>query len=215
MRSNATSSDYTWLASDEFAVWQEVGYCFTHITDATPGEVLTTLEAEQTFTVTGVDDLYIRAGEAWDARGGGPFGKTLVAATAIGSTTLMVESTGFIGVTAEHMEPLSRGRQIVSCYYALGLSQFWWWSNGTLELHFEPLAPGVGRTGTHPDNYLQDMSEVGLDVTDSRDVREIPFNAATLALAERVTGTPIHPEMFHSNPFQLGLVQNATPASGH
>lgn len=161
MKSTATYSHYAWLTSDEFATWQEVGYCFTHITDATPAEVLTLLGAAHTSTVTGVDDLHVRAGDAWDARGGGPFGKMLVAATAIGATTLMVESNGFIGVAPKHMEPLSRGRQIVSCYYALGLSQFWWWIDGTLELHFEPLCPGVGRTGAHPDDHLQDMSEVG------------------------------------------------------
>lgn len=135
----------------------------------------------------------------------------LVAATAIGSTTLMVESTGFIGITAQLMEPLSRGRHIVSCYYALGMSQFGWWIDGTSELAFEPLGPSVGRTGAHPDDYLQDMSQVGLDVAGSRDVRDVPVNAATVALAERVTGTSIHPEMFHSNTFKLGLVHAATP----
>ena len=209
MISTATYSDYAWLTSDEFAVWQEVGYCFTHITDATPVEVLTLLKAEHTSTVIGVDDLHIRAGEAWDARGGGPFGKMLVAATAIGTTTLLVESTGFIGVTSKHMKPMSRGRQVVSCYYALGLSQFWWWIDGTLELQFEPLGPGAGRTGAHPDDHLQDMSEVGLDITMTRDVRDVPINEATLALAERVAGTPVRPEMFHSNEFILGLVQAA------
>lgn len=209
MKSAATYNDYAWLTSDEFAVWQEVGYCFTLITDATPIEVLTLLEAQHTSTVIGIDDLHIRAGEAWDARGGGPFGKMLVAATAIDNTTLLVESTGFIGVTSQRMEPLSRGRQVVSCYYAVGLSQFWWWIDGTLELHFEPLGPGAGRTGAHPDHHLQDMSEVGLDITMTRDVRDVPINEATLALAERVTGTSVHPDLFHSNKFILGLVQAA------
>lgn len=209
MKSLATFADYTWISSDDFAVWEEVGYCFTQICDATPDEVLASLKAEHTSTAVGVDDLRLRAGEAWDARGGGPFGKLLVAATAIGSTTLMVECTGFIGATAQLMAPLSRGRQVVSCYYALGLSQFWWWIDGTLELHFEPLAPGIARTGAHPDDYLQDIGEVGLDLTHSRDVRNVPVNAATLALAERATGTPAHPEMFRSNSFTLGLVQAA------
>ena len=108
MKSTATYNDYAWLTSDEFAVWQEVGYCFTIITDATPIEVITLLEAQHTSTAIGVDDLHIRAGEAWDARGGGPFGKMLVAATAIDNTTLLVESTGFNGVTSQRMEPLSR-----------------------------------------------------------------------------------------------------------
>lgn len=182
---------------------------------ARPSEVLASLEAKQTFTVTGIDNLHIRAGEAWDARGGGPFGRMLVAATAIGSTTVMVESTGFTGITSAHMEPLSRGRQIVACYYALGISEFSWWNDGTLELRFEPPMPGANRTGAHPDRYLEDLSAADLDITNSRDVREVPFNSAALALAERVTGTPLHPEMFHSNMFQLGLVQAAVPKSRH
>lgn len=41
MNSAATSSDYAWLTSGDFAVWEEVGYCFTLITDASPDEVLT------------------------------------------------------------------------------------------------------------------------------------------------------------------------------
>ncbi|WP_425451235.1 DUF6461 domain-containing protein [Williamsia limnetica] len=70
------------------------------------------------------------------------------------------------------------------------------------------------RTGAHPDDYLQDMSEAGLDLTHSRDVRDVPVNAATLALAERATETPLHPEVFHSNTFTLGLVQaSRSPAS--
>jgi hypothetical protein len=202
MRTTATWDDYHWFGSSTFRAWRESGYCITQISDAAPADVLDGLAAERISAVVGVNDLHIRAAEAWDARGGGPFGKMLVAVTAVGSATLMAESNGFIGVTPERMAPLSRGRQIVSCYYALGRSQFSWWIDGTLELQFEPLFPGIDRTGAHANSYLEHMSEVGLDVGMTRDVRDVPLNEATLALAERVTGVCIVPEVFDRSMFR-------------
>ena len=105
MSASPTAKDYRWLTSAVQAHWVDSGYCFTYVSDSAPADVLDALEAHKRSTVTVLDDFHIRAGDAWDERGGGPFGRTLVAATAVGTSTVLAESNGFIGATEALMKP--------------------------------------------------------------------------------------------------------------
>jgi hypothetical protein len=104
------------------------------------------------------------------------------------------------------MLPVHPGRTVVSHFRNVNaVDHFSWWQDGDLRLHFEPLFP-TQRDGSHPDELLKEMEQAGFDLSegDDRDFRR--HTEAAFALAERITGVRLTPELFEELEFTCGLV---------
>lgn len=197
-----TATDYGWL-KERYEFLMEA-YCVTLVRDITPEELLEELGAEGRSRIVGVEAL------------GGPSyevaepGRLFVGATAVADWTLMVEYNGFLGVTHEAMLPVSRGRRVVSHFLNVNaVDHFCWYENGDLRLHFEPLFADA-RYGSHPDELLTEMRESGLDLAErdedgDHDAYYATLTGASFALAHRLTGIRLTPELFASAEFLCGL----------
>ncbi|MET7483718.1 DUF6461 domain-containing protein [Streptomyces sp. NPDC005538] len=196
-----TADDYTWL-EEQYASLMEA-YCVTLVRGITPEELLKELGAEPGLRVKGVADLYAPTYEAWTEHNGDPL---FVGAAAVGTWSLMVEHNGYVGITAETMLPVSRGRTVVSHFRNINaVDHFYWFEDGHIRLHFEPLF-AYERDGSHEDELLTEMRESGFDLSadDDRDYQR--HTEAAFALAHRLTGVRLTPELFASLEFTGGLV---------
>ncbi|MET9973267.1 DUF6461 domain-containing protein, partial [Streptomyces sp. NPDC006356] len=138
---------------------------------------------------------------AWDHYQGESM---FVGVTAVGEWSLMVEVNGFLGVTPAAMLPVSRGRRAVSHYRNVNaVDHFYWFEDGETRLHFEPLCPSR-RDGSHADEILTEMRESGFDLRDGRDRDHTRHTEAAFALAHRLTGIRLTPELFESAEFTCG-----------
>ncbi|MEV0246089.1 DUF6461 domain-containing protein [Nocardia sp. NPDC050712] len=195
-----TAADYTWL--DEHYPHLMEAYCLTLVRDITPEALLAELRAEPASSVKGVDALYEPSFDAWDDHGGD---KLFVGVTAVGDWSVMLEFNGYLGSTSEVILPLSRGRTVVSHFRNINaVDHFHWYEDGDLRLHFEPLF-AHSRDGSHPDQLLTQMVESGFDLSDADDRDYEAHTEASFALAQRITGVPVTPELFTAAEFTCGL----------
>ncbi len=196
-----TATDYAWL-EDGYELLMEA-YCLTLVRGLTPAELLRELGAEGGQRITGVDALGEPSYEVHT-----PF-QLFVGATAIRDWTLMVECNGYLGVTDEAMLPLSRGRRIVSHFLNVNaVDRFCWYEDGDLRLHFEPLFADT-RYGSHPDELVAEMRESGFDLSERDEDDDNDYYAsltgASFALAHRLTGIRLTPELFAGAEFLCGV----------
>ena len=200
-----TSDDYAWF-EQRYGGWSEIGYCLTLISDMTANDLLNSLAAQPIGEITGVADLADPSMDAWDTYGGGEL--VVGAATLPSGWTLMVEDNGFVGVTNSVMERVATGRQIVAHYRNVNaVDRFTWWRDGVVQLSFEPLFAS-DRDGESPDVLLETMREVGFQVDDSdTDVADVKHTEAAFALAERITGVVLTPDVLDNATFALGRVR--------
>ncbi|MFI7414499.1 DUF6461 domain-containing protein [Streptomyces sp. NPDC049627] len=200
MTGTTTAADYAWLEERYENLMQ--AYCITLVRGLTPEELLRELKAEPGPRITGVDGL-CEPSYAVDAAY-----RLFVGAARVGDWSLMVEFNGYLGVTNEAMIPLSRGRTVVSHFLNVNaVDHFCWYEDGELRLHFEPLFAHY-RDGTRPDELLTDMRESGFDLIehdedDERDYQDL--TGASFALAHRITGIGLTPELFESAEFTCGI----------
>lgn len=195
-----TAADYAWL-DEQYADLTEA-YCLTLVQGLTPEELLQALGAEPEPRIVGVAELSEPSYDSWDLRGDDLL---FVAATALGDWTLMVEYNGYLGITEEAMLPVSRGRTVVSHFRNVNaVDHFNWYQDGTTRLHFEPLFPSH-RDGTHPDELLTAMREAGFDLSEEEDRDFRAHTEAAFALAHRITGQLLTPQLFAAAEFVCGL----------
>ncbi|KUL20760.1 DUF6461 domain-containing protein [Streptomyces regalis] len=199
MTGKTTAADYAWLEERYENLMQ--AYCITLVRGLTPEELLRELKAEPGPRITGMDGL---CEPSYDVSGSH---RLFVGATAVGDWSLMVEFNGYLGVTNEAMLPLSRGRTVVSHFLNVNaVDHFCWYDNGELRVHFEPLF-AYYRDGSHPDELLEDMRESGFDLVEheEHDDREYEgLTGASFALAHRITGIRLTPELLESAEFTCG-----------
>lgn len=181
----ATAADYAWLDDH----WLREAFCITLVRGLDEAELLRRFGGErgQPRTLTARE-----AGELSSSlRAGYP---QIVLATRIGVWAVAVEDNGWEGSRPEVLRALSRGTQAVSVYRNVNaLAYFSDAVDGELLVQFELLFP-QRRWGSRPDLLLAQMRGVGLDP----DRPEPPYDqvdAAALALAERVTGVHLDPEV--------------------
>ncbi|MFI2201225.1 DUF6461 domain-containing protein [Streptomyces sp. NPDC020192] len=201
MNAITTAADYGWLKERHQGLLE--AYCVTLVKDMPPGRWLQELGAEPDERVTGVEALSEPSYDAWDEY---EDEKLLVGVAAVGDWTLMVEYNGYVGTRDEVIRPLSRGRTVVSHFRNVNaVDRFSWWQDGDQRLHFEPLFPSQ-RHGSHPDELLKEMEQAGFDLSedDDRDFRR--HTEAAFALAQRITGVQLTPELFEELEFTCGLV---------
>lgn len=195
-----TATDYTWL-DEQHAVLMEA-YCITLVRGITPGELLHALGAEPDIRVTGVEALRQPTFDSWDEHDGDP---AFVGVAAVGDWSLMVEYNGYLGVTDEAMLPVSHGHTVVSHFRNVNaVDHFNWYEDGDIRLHFEPLFP-YARNGSHADELLTEMRESGFDLSEDDDRNYQQHTEAAFALAHRLTGVHLTPELFASLEFTGAL----------
>lgn len=202
MTGMTTAADYAWL-EERYEFLMEA-YCVTLVRDITPEELLDRLGTEGRTRLVGVEAL---GDPSYDIS---VPSRLFVGATAVGDWTLMVEFNGHLGVSNAAMLPLSRGRTVVSHFRNVNaVDDFCWYEDGELRLHFQPLF-AHDRDGTHPDELLVEMRESGFDLTeyDEDDDRDYEgLTGAPFALAHRLTGIRLTPELFESAEFLCGLAR--------
>jgi hypothetical protein len=104
------------------------------------------------------------------------------------------------------MAPVSRGRSAVSHFRNVNaVDHFYWFQDGRTRLHFEPLFAHQ-RDGSDPDGLLTEMKESGFDLREDDDRDFTGHTEAAFALAHRITGVRLTPELFASLEFTCGMV---------
>jgi hypothetical protein len=199
MTGTTTAADYAWL-EERYEDFMEA-FCVTLVRGLSPEELLGELGAEGYVRTTGVDGLYEPSFAVSEPN------RTFVGAVSLGEWTLLAEHNGLLGITHEAMLPLSRGRTVVSHFRNVNaVDHFCWYEDGELRLHFEPLFV-YHRDGTHPDELLVEMRESGFDLSKDDDRDYTHHTEAAFALAHRITGVRLTPELFASGEFLCGLAR--------
>jgi Family of unknown function (DUF6461) len=181
----ATAADYAWLDDH----WLREAFCITLARGLDEAELLRRFGGEhgQPRTLTAAEAGHLSG----SLRAGYP---RIVLATRIGGWAVAVEDNGWEGSRPEVLRALSRGTRAVSVYRNVNaLGYFSDAVGGDLRLQFELLFP-QRRWGSQPDALLPQMRGVGLD-PDAPELANVQVDAAALALAERVTGVHLDPEV--------------------
>ncbi|WP_329034271.1 DUF6461 domain-containing protein [Streptomyces sp. NBC_00178] len=198
MADRSTAADYGWL-EEQYPSLMEA-YCVTLARGLTPDALLAALGVATGERVTGVRAMEVPAYERFEDDG------HFVGVTAVGDWSLMVEYNGFVGVTDALMLPISRGREVVSHFRNVNaVDHFCWFEDGTTRLHFEPLFAHQ-RDGSHPDGILTEMEGAGFDMDETDECNFERHTEAAFALAERLTGVRLTPEVLASAEFTCGRV---------
>ncbi|MET7734249.1 DUF6461 domain-containing protein [Streptomyces sp. NPDC005402] len=202
MTGMTTATDYAWL-KERYQLLMEA-YCLTLVRDITPEGLLGELGADGRGRIVGVDGL---GGPSYEFSGPS---RLFVGATAVADWTLMVEFNGYLGITDKAMLPVSRGRRVVSHFLNVNaVDRFCWYEDGDLRLHFEPLFADA-RYGSRPDELLAEMRESGFDLAErdedgDHDAYYSILTGASFALAHRLTGIRLTPELFATAEFRCGV----------
>ncbi|MEU6144862.1 DUF6461 domain-containing protein [Streptomyces sp. NPDC047081] len=196
-----TAADYGWL-KERYEFLMEA-YCMTLVQGLAPEELLRRLGAEPRGRIVGVDGL------SEPSYAGREPSRLFVGCAVVGNWSLMAEFNGYLGVTNAVMLPVSRGRTVVSHFLNVNaVDHFCWYENGELRLDFEPLFAHE-RYGSRPDELLAEMRESGFDLTEREEYDDEYYEAltgASFALAHRITGIRLTPELFASAEFTCGTV---------
>ncbi|MFB4316745.1 DUF6461 domain-containing protein [Actinomadura sp. 21ATH] len=195
-----TAADYAWF-EERFPDLAEA-YCFTLVRGLTPAQVLARLGARTGGPqVKGVEALSRLSYDGYAERAGR---ELVVGVTAVGEWALAVEPNGYLGASEEAVVPLSAGSRLVSHFSNVNAAgNFYWVEDGDVRLTFEPLFPSH-RWGSTPDALLDAMREAGFDLLDGDD-SNLDCGAAAFALAERLTGVRLTPEILTEASFLCGL----------
>ncbi|MCP9959633.1 DUF6461 domain-containing protein [Streptomyces sudanensis] len=195
---NATAADYRWLG-DHCPDLIEA-YCVTLVRAVSPDEALRRLRARADGRVTGIAALVGAAARAWRESGGD---RHFLGLCAVDGWTLIVEPNGYLGSLHEAAAPLSRGTELVAHFRNVSaVDHFSRYADGEPRLLFEPLSP-YARDGAGPGGAAALMREVGFgpreDAADPMAAAEAAF-----ALAERLTGVRLTPELLDGAEFLTG-----------
>jgi hypothetical protein len=199
-----TAADFSWFADRPAGLYE--AYCLTLARGLAPAEFLARLGARAERGRKGVGELFGPSMERW---GGFPEEGLLIGVTtAPGSGcdwALGVEINGFLGVSEDLIVPLSAGTSVVSHFRNIeAVNRFYWVEDEEIRLYFEPLIP-QSRYGSAPDALTDLMRQVGFDLREDGDNSE-HSNEAAFALAERLTGVRVTPELLEQAQYQCGIV---------
>ncbi len=203
---SATSSDYRWIADSN--LWPLGAYCLTFVRALPPCEVLDRLHVQDRVRIQGAGAIIEPASDAWVAHEGR---QLFVAVTQADGWSVMFEENGFIGVTRSLMAAVSKGTSTVGHFRNVNaFDQFLWLEDGEVALYFEPLFPSR-REGTRADEVVPEMRSAGFDLREGEERTFEGHTAAAFALAERITGVRVTPELLDAATFVGGLVRVPLP----
>jgi len=187
----ATAADYAWVADDSTGLIE--AYCLTLARGLEPAQFLARLGARPDIARSGLSQLFEPSWRLWRERSGD---ELLISVAAVpgdgGDWALAVEINGFL-VSHLWME----------VNFA---NDFLWVEDGQVGLEFQPLSPAQ-RWGTTPDALLPDMTEAGFDLSDEDEDGDDKPIAATFALAERLTGVRVTPDLLENARYACGIVR--------
>jgi hypothetical protein len=197
------AADYTWF-EDRPAGLAEA-YCLTLVQGLTPAAFLARIAARPGPTLTGAGALFAPSMQLWDEH---PEKGMLIGVTTVpsdrGDWALAVEVNGYLGVTEEIIVPLSAGTRVISHYYSNGVDRFYWAEDGDIRLYFNP-SEAAYRDGSTPDAAVDVMRAAGFNLRPEDDNTEDAAEAS-LALAERLTGVRLTPELLEQAIYTCGFV---------
>ncbi|MGP3974150.1 DUF6461 domain-containing protein [Streptomyces sp. 8N114] len=209
--SSVTAADFTWLA-ERYPTLSE-GHCLTYVRGLDPDEALRRMGVTEAMrTLSGVAEVCKAAEEAWDEYDDDKLFVAAVEAEGAGEDgtaapwTLLVEPNGFLGNDSSRQEALSRQSALVSHYYNIGAGDhFHWVEDGRLRLHFEPLFPAQ-REGSDAEQVAGVLRESGFDLREGEERDFRLCTEAAFALAARLTGVLLTPQLLDSLRYTGGLV---------
>lgn len=206
---SVTAHDYAWIhTSPSFRYAREIGYSMTLVRGVDPEEVLRVLEAEPLGTCTGADALAERQNalfEATDYQDEAFIAGAFTVPGEGGDWTLVLLFDGGTGTPSRCLEALSAGGRAVvhSSNGGKPIDWFHWYEDGELRTTFEwPTA----RDGSDPDALVTEMREVGFNLSEDDTDTAVDTKAATLALAERLTGVRVTEHLLRGAEYRLGQV---------
>lgn len=200
-----TASDYEWI-NDYSELTQ--AYCAVLVRGITVQDFLRGMRASPQEDAAGYRELERRTKAVWDEHSDNQY---LIGATTVpgdqGDWLLSLEVNGYLGTLPHLVEPLSRGTHLISHFRNVNAHDvFSWYEDGTLRTYFEPLFP-TERDGSTPDELVDAMEEVGFDLHPDEEVFEdLPTTEAAFALAARLTGVHLTPDLLDEATFSTGLV---------
>lgn len=208
-----TYRDYLWL-DGPYAFWMTSGYCATLIRDASPDDVLNTLEASpRRPTASGLS-------ESWSAR---PLFARLdlvdfateevIDVTDVGDGWTLLTS-GYVGMDSGLLAPLIAEHEVISHFSDVNArSRFMWWRDGQEQISFDTLGPAMDlavNTRWPPDAYARItalINEVGgIEFDDGGARTEFHHRQGAFALAERLSGVRITQETIDHGLFTAAVI---------
>ncbi|MEU7330901.1 DUF6461 domain-containing protein [Streptomyces parvus] len=196
-----TGADYAWFEGDFPDIAE--AYCFTLVRGLSPAGLVSRLEGRPAAPLQGIAAVVDAAFAQYDLEDGD---RQLVAMTALGTWTLLIEPNGYLGITEERALPASAGTTWVSHFVNVNaVGTFLWAEDQALRLCFDPMFP-EGRWGTTPDELLDVMQRIGFHFDDDDPETDLSSPAA-FALAEHLTGVAITPTLLQDTTFTCATVQ--------
>jgi hypothetical protein len=197
----ATHRDYDWIETWADGLFREA-YCLSLVQAMEPRELLDRLAVDAPSAVTGAEMTVEPAYAAWDVHDGDG---CYVAVTQVEGWALMLEPNGYIGVTEAIVAPLSRRRRLVSHFRNVNaVDHFYWYEDGLLRVHFEPLFP-TARDGPDGEALRPTLTDVGFDLSEDPERPPQHHTQAAFALAERLTSVAITPALLTTSEFLCGI----------
>lgn len=200
-----TATDYEWI--NDYSDLAEA-YCAVLVRGLTVQEFLRGMRAKPQGNISGYPDLERRTIDVWDQHSDNEY---LIGATTLlgdqGEWVLGLEINGYLGTLPHLVAPLSSGTRLVAHFCNVNAhDKFLWYEDRTLRTYFEPLFP-TDRDGSTPDELVEVMEEVGFDLRgDEEEFPDSLTTEAAFALAERLTGVHLTPELLGEATFATGLV---------
>ncbi|MEU8816403.1 DUF6461 domain-containing protein [Actinoplanes sp. NPDC048796] len=177
IRRQATAADYAWF---DGVTDLDKGYCFVWVANTGTGQALERLKATELERVAW--QQLVGAGDGQRVSGG----KYFFGVAGIGTTSLIVEDNGTLGLADQLLSELSVGTTVVCDYHdPRGRSRFLVMADRVVELEFDPTADGR-RLGTRAAELASVINAVGFTAKNPK-----TSQAAAFALAERLTGVPL------------------------
>ena len=180
--SAAVADDYAWVES----TWIGAAFCLTYARGLAAAEALRRFGADVAAMRPMTVDEVGEAGVAADGDG-----RIIALARRIGDWAVVLEPNGFRG---QFLDAVSAGTTAVSVYLgAHGVTGFTYTRDGERLTAFEPLFAD-SRHGSQPDLVVPHLLAVGLDES-LGEQRFGTIVTGSLALAERLTGARLTPEL--------------------
>ena len=201
--------DYLW--TEDWAFFTSDGYCLALVGNSTPDDVLSKLSAlNDRLTVTGAHNAFTAGYDLGERHGVDGDRRQLAAVADAGNGwTIMTQAPGYLGISEISMGRIVIDHEVV----AHGANRFVWWSGGAQRISFEPLLPQSDLLGVLADRQPEEsrtyivglIDEVGgIDLTETPG-REFHHVAGSFALAERLTGIRITPELLTLSTFTVAI----------
>jgi hypothetical protein len=201
----ATATDYQWI--NDYSELAEA-YCAVLVRGVTVQDFLRGMRAKPHGHVSGYTELERQTWDVWEQHSDNEY---LIGATTVpgdqGEWVLGLEINGYLGTLSHLIAPLSSKTRLVAHFCNVNAQDlFLWYEDGTLRTSFEPLFP-TQRDEATPDELVELMAEVGFDLEEDEDEQDFSMTTeAAFALAERLTGVHLTPDLLDKATFVTGLV---------